>query len=62
MVTNLWEIRDIWGWLFPGHSAKAAESTTRGGVIHYENIGGIHDFELRRVRERDNIVVELWAK
>ncbi|CAK0866806.1 unnamed protein product, partial [Prorocentrum cordatum] len=62
LVTNLWEIRDIWEWLFPGHSTKSAESTARGGVMYYENIGGIHDFELRRVPKRDGIVVELWAK
>ncbi|CAK0833225.1 unnamed protein product, partial [Prorocentrum cordatum] len=62
MVTNLWEVRDIWGWLFPGHSAKAAESTARGVVVYYENIGGIHDFELRRVQKSGNIIVELWAK
>ncbi|CAK0830712.1 unnamed protein product [Prorocentrum cordatum] len=51
LVTNLWEIRDIWEWLFPGHSTKSAESTARGGVMYYENIGGIHDFELRRARD-----------
>ena len=65
LVTNMWEIRDIWEWLFPGRKARSAEATARGAIVYYEGIAPYHDFELRRkVNPTDpsDVSVELWAK
>ena len=56
-VANLFEIRDVWEWLYPGRDLA------RGACAYFEPIAPYHDFELRRdTRERGNVKVELWAK
>ena len=63
LVSNLWEVRDFWEWLFPGHSKRDKESFARGAGIYYENVKGFHDFTLRRLRGIDGEVqVGLWGK
>ena len=62
-VTNLWDVRDFWEWLWPGHRANKAEALCHGGIAFYEKIAGYHDFELRRdVSEPRCPKVMLWAK
>lgn len=49
LVSNLWEIRDFWGWLFPGYgSGNNKDATQRGAIVYYENISHYRDFELRK--------------
>ena len=63
MVTNLWELRDMWEWFWPGYRKNKVEALSRGGIVYYEKIAGWHDFELRRdLTDVDNPQVGLWAK
>ena len=63
MVSNLWQVRDFWEWLFPGHSKQATESFSRGSAVVYEGINRFHDFELRiKKNDAGNREVVLWAK
>lgn len=63
LVSNLWEVRDFWEWLFPGHSKRPKESFALGAGIYYENMKSYHDFTLQRIRGVDGEVqVGLWGK
>jgi hypothetical protein len=63
LVSNLWEVRDFWEWLFPGHGKRPKESFALGAGIYYENMKSYHDFTLQRVRGVDGEVqVGLWGK
>ena len=60
-VSNLWEVRDFWEWLFPGHSENPKEATSRGAVVYYTGLAQYRDFKLVRVVGEDTRV-DLWAK
>ena len=60
-VSNLWEVRDFWEWLFPGYSENPKEATSRGAVVYYTGLAQYHDFKLVRVVGEDTRV-DLWAK
>lgn len=64
LVSNLWEVRDFWEWLFPGHGADSAQAFSRGSAVFYEGMSRFHDFEIRREKEIDATGprVGLWAK
>ncbi len=63
LVTNLWEIRDFWQWLFPGRGQSERDAQQRGAIIYYERIQHYRDFEFRREDpEPGNIKVGMWAK
>ena len=63
MVTNLWEVRDMWEWMWPGYRKSKEDAFSHGAVVYYEKISPYHDFELRRdTTDVNNPKVELWAK
>ena len=55
-VTNVFEVRDVWEWLFPQRDGS------RGACVYFEGIAPYHDFELRRETAPGNVKVQLWAK
>ena len=63
LVSNLWEVRDFWEWLFPGHSSDPSQAFCRGSSVVYEGLTRFHDFEIR-LEEPDAAGnrVGLWAK
>ena len=64
LVSNLWQVRDFWEWLFPGHGADSAQAFARGSAVVYEGLSRFHDFEIR-LEEPDAAAghrVGLWAK
>ena len=65
LVSNLWQVRDFWEWLFPGHGQKGGEteSFTKGAGIFYDGMAQYHDFELRRFTgDGGELQVGLWGK
>ena len=63
MVTNLWEVRDMWEWMWPGYRKSKGDALSHGAVVYYEKISPYHDFELRRgMSDVNNPKIELWAK
>jgi hypothetical protein len=62
LVSNLWQVRNLWDWLAPGYSRNPNErdqAFANAAFVAYENLNGYRDFELRK--ESDDRV-GLWCK
>ena len=65
LVSNLWEVRDIWNWLAPGWSSGSKEEArSRAAFVSYDGLQRYRDFSMRLEASStiDNPRVGLWAK
>jgi hypothetical protein len=47
MVTNLWQVRDLWDWLAPGYHDDKDAARSRAAYVTYDRLQGYRDFSLR---------------
>lgn len=66
LISCLWEIRDFWEWLVPGHNVDkgAGSSFTTAAFVSYRNLHKYRDFLLKEEDRStpENRVIGLWAK
>jgi hypothetical protein len=48
LVSNLWVVKDLWDWMFPGYHKNEKEATQRGAIVYYERLQHYRDFKFQR--------------
>ena len=59
LVSNLWQLRDIWEWLAPGYRTNRIDALSKGAFVAYDRLSSYHDF---RIQADGEASVGLWAK
>jgi hypothetical protein len=64
LVSTLWSVRDLWGWLAPGRADDKDVATARAAFVSYDRLQQYRDFSLRleATSTSENPRVGLWAK
>ena len=64
LVSALWSVRDLWGWLAPGRADNKDVATAQAAFVSYDRLQQYRDFSLRLEPTSTvaNPRVGLWAK
>ena len=64
LVSNLWQVRDLWAWLAPGWHVDRPGARSRAAFVSYDKLLSFRDFSLRLepASTPHNPRVGLWAK
>ena len=59
MVSNMWNVRDIWEWLAPGYHENSGLALSQGAFVCYDQLSAWHDF---LIKKESSDSVGLWTK
>ena len=64
LVSNLWQVRDLWAWLAPGWHDDRPTARSRASFVSYDKLQSFRDFSMRLEPSStpDNPRVGLWVK